>query len=254
VVNVNVNVQGVQAVINLSPARDLGLSRRVAAAERRWRKETGNSGLFNTINTEALHVMQQDALTHLRESIRRNGRPDIRTRPASAIRLEQALVDDRYSSVDHLSITLLVRNKVEKVVPYAHALEVGSRSQIGQERWFLFLSARGGISSKNQGSDPGRIFNREQPAIAFRNNGRLSQVNTGRGEVTDRIVGTRERDRRLDTKKAFKGQFHRIIIRRPVPAYEYGAKAGRDLMDGKYEKILDRYRSRFRDDYGVTLI
>jgi hypothetical protein len=264
VVNIDTGIEGAYANLVLDPSRILGFSRRVAAAERRWQKETGKSGLFLQINTEALHVLQQDALKNLRGSIARNGRPDIRSRKANATRLEDALVDDKYSEVTEKKIALLVRSKVVDDVPYYRALEYGSRSQIGKERYFLYLSARSGISSSNFATDPARIFNRRQRPSMLRNNGRnanpkslsynpASQVRPEVGQRTDRIVGTRERQGR-SISKAFKGSVHKIIIRRPVPAYRYANNAGRDLIDGKYESILNRYKAKFLAEYGVKLL
>lgn len=234
------------------------------------KKITGTRGFVREVNQASVDWIKEHARDNLRESIAQHGRPDFGPFNGgghTGVQLEEAIMDDQYHDVQVGSFALFVDKKIRPAVPYYRALEFGSDSQIGRRIPFFFLSARKGANSKNfrtrEGhvpaadtafrTDPRSIFNRFQKADSFRNSANSStQVDTRRGEVSDRIVGPREhefgRADRDEKNLAF------VTIRNPVPAYKYFTKAGNQFdSEQVYKKLITEYGDRFFAANGVKI-
>jgi hypothetical protein len=236
--------------IRINPARVARLVTQAREIEQRFIRETKKGGFIENTNRIALHRIQQQAVKNLKQSMASNKRPDFSTG-----RLEKAIVNDNYSTVTPTHLEFLVRSKIFPDVPYYASLEYGDRSQIGRNISFLFLGARKGPDSPNFSSDHRRQFNRGHKPSGARNNTRGGIPRSSATGVSDRIVGPREYSARYGRANAFRqGRRFRVIIRRPVPRYAYGQKAGDLFLSSRaYKPILDGEVKAFLAATGVKL-
>jgi hypothetical protein len=256
-------------VVVQQPARQSRLVTQARKMEERFAREMKKGGFIEQTNRESLHWIQKKALENLEQSMATNRRPSFPTH-----KLEKAIVNDKYSTVSPTEIQFLVREKIFPVVPYYASLEYGDRSQIGRDIFFLFLGVRKGADDPNTSGDSRRIFNRTHKPSDVRNNRsphvphtihsegdgglhesrRAKTVTFGRSNgVSDRLVGPREYD--IYGKAPFKStRRFRVIIRRPVPRYAYGTKAGDLFLSSKqYKQIFAQASAEFAAQSKVTL-
>lgn len=236
--------------IRINAARVTRLVTQARKMEERFIRETKRGGFIEQTHRTSLHTIQNMAVKNLKQSMAANRRPDFNTG-----RLEKAIVNDNYSTVTPTHVEFLVRSKIFPDVPYYASLEYGDRSQLGRDIAFLFLGARKGAQSPNYSSDHRRNFNRAHEPSSTRNNTRSGIPHSNPTGVSDRIVGPREYKSRFGRANAFRqGRRFRVIIRRPVPRYAYGQKAGDLFLSSRaYKTIFDREAAAFLAATGVKL-
>lgn len=237
-------------VINVDPTRKLRLVTQAKELERQFRGQLREGGFVHRANQIALARIQEKALANLEESMAHNRRPDFRTGL-----LEKAIVDNRYSEATPERVQFFIRSRIFPDVPYYASLEFGDRSQVGKKRWLSFRGVRAGNQAPNYSIDNRRIFNRSQAPSDIRNNRRPDEIKVGRsitfggeGRVSDRIIGSREFKSRLGKNNEFSATGRvPVIIKRPVPKYAYGTRAGEFFLQRReYKKILEETSQEFR--------
>jgi hypothetical protein len=245
-------------VVNVDAARNSRLVSQAKELDKAFRRHLGKGGFTEVTNQRSLTWIQNQAVENLRESMARNRRPDFNTG-----RLERAITNNKYSNATPTHVQFFIRARIFPDVPYYASLEFGDRSQVGKERWFSFRGVRGKAGAANFSADSRRNFNRAHKPSDVRNNrrpnelapGRKSVTHGGAGRVSDRIIGPREYKSRLGKSNAFSDERRvRVIIRRPVPRYAYGTRAGDMFLQRRqYKTILIEASRDFSEQFRVPL-
>lgn len=258
------------ATLRLNPKRNVDLVAKI----KRMQTLMGTTlpKVIIEANIYSLEFIQETALSNLQASMR-DSRIPFRTGT-----LERAIVDPAFSKADQFGIRFLIDELIRPKVPYFAALEYGDRSQVGKRRPFIFLSTPGGGRS-HAGAAKSQFSQENEPSRARgsrpkRRDSITRTTNFPSHLRTDRIVGPREiradsaskgrgevGDSNIRAKISQRGHItgsgvYMVTIKRPVPNYEYGQRAGSTfLTEGIYEQYLDaRLKTIGLDREGIRYI
>lgn len=240
-------------ILKLNPKKSTKvIEAKVARLQQLMGKQTKD--LIKEANQIGLEFLQQEALKSLQGSMRQ-ARAPFRTG-----RLEEAIVNPKYSKADGIGIRFLIDALIRPKVPYFAALEYGDHHSVGRQIPFIFLGTkRGGHDSAGNSPDASKAAykvakaptpsraNGVKPEGEARHDGPLRS-----GRLADRGVGPRE-IRKLegrvgpvhatlhkDGKITGEGVFL-VTIKRPVPDYGYVEAARKEFFRRRfYHTTLNR--------------
>ncbi len=258
--------------ITFEPSFELQVKAEKLAVE--MRKLTGRQGFIADANKEALEWVKDRAAENLKESMAAHARPQ----RFSTRKLRGAILANKSHEVTPTGFKFMVRDKVEPVVPYYHALEVGNDYWVGKYVWLAFLGTSADPASRNTEAHMGKAYRyRQRPNITRGNTDKGIRGQTSREKIegkpggplkSDRLVGPRERGAKASLKYAPPGSGadhvnknknvipYRVKIRRPVPAYRYGTRAAEAFLANdmaEYSKALDKTKKDWEKRWQAQL-